>query len=158
MGPVLHDFPRLHHLPRQQHHLRQPKAPAQHIPCVPLRRWWQQYGYNKLFDCYPCQHIHSMRNDDPTGHPTGLGVNWNYEWTYEVFRVNSSLKLIGSNWTIPNPAEPGVPISFQYSYLSTGHNETWTVLSAKEERYVLIYVCSLMYGWTNVGSIVWVRH
>eukprot|EP01083_Nonionella_stella_P234775 826184_1 len=22
--------------------------------------WWQHYGYNALWDCYPCQHIHSM--------------------------------------------------------------------------------------------------
>lgn len=22
--------------------------------------WWQQYGKNALWDCYPCQHIHDM--------------------------------------------------------------------------------------------------
>jgi hypothetical protein len=34
--------------------------------------------------------------------------------------------------------------------------KTWYILKATE-RYVLLVDCSYMSGWTNVGSIVWVR-
>lgn len=36
------------------------------------------------------------------------------------------------------------------------HNETWFIIKATD-RYVLLVDCSYMSGWTNVGSIVWVR-
>jgi|TARA_B110000285_G_C14608600_1_gene373896 SUMO ligase MMS21 Smc5/6 complex component len=36
------------------------------------------------------------------------------------------------------------------------HNETWYLIKATD-RYVLLVDCSYMSGWTNVGSIVWVR-
>merc|ERR550539_526561 len=109
--------------------------------------FWQPYGYNKLFDCYPCQHIHEMKlvNDS----------TWRYIWSYEVYRVNDSLKILGDTWYIPNVGK-GVPTTFSYMYLGTAHNETWTVLDSTD-RYALIYVCSLMFSWTNVGSIIWTK-
>merc|ERR1719411_915678 len=93
--------------------------------------FWQPYGYNKLFDCYPCQHIHEMK------------------------LVNNSLKFLGDTWYIPNVGK-GIPTTFSYMYLGTAHNETWTVLDSTD-RYALIYVCSLMFSWTNVGSIIWTK-
>ena len=48
--------------------------------------WWQHYGYNALWDCYPCQHIHSMKQINVT--------NWNYTYSYEIYTVNNSLDYL----------------------------------------------------------------
>lgn len=40
--------------------------------------------------------------------------------------------------------------------MGSTHNETWYLLKATE-RYVILVDCSYMSGWTNVGSILWVR-
>jgi len=40
--------------------------------------------------------------------------------------------------------------------MGTTHNETWYILKATD-RYVALVDCSYMSGWTNVGSILWVR-
>ena len=40
--------------------------------------------------------------------------------------------------------------------MGSTHNETWYLLKATE-RYVVLVDCSYMSGWTNVGSILWVR-
>lgn len=36
------------------------------------------------------------------------------------------------------------------------HNETWYIV-ATDEHYVIVDYCSYMSGWTNVGSILWVK-
>ena len=36
------------------------------------------------------------------------------------------------------------------------HNETWYILKTNE-NFVVLVDCSYMSGWTNVGSILWVR-
>ena len=53
-------------------------------------------------------------------------TTWSYNWSYEVFRVNGTLKLLGSDWMLPNPPV-GQPIPFQYEYLGSYHNETCTL-------------------------------
>lgn len=40
--------------------------------------------------------------------------------------------------------------------MGSTHNETWYILKSTE-RYVVLVDCSYMSGWTNVGSILWVR-
>jgi hypothetical protein len=40
--------------------------------------------------------------------------------------------------------------------MGSTHNESWFILKATD-NYVLLVDCSYMSGWTNVGSIVWVR-
>lgn len=40
--------------------------------------------------------------------------------------------------------------------MGSTHNETWYILKATD-KYVVLVDCSYMSGWTNVGSILWVR-
>ena len=40
--------------------------------------------------------------------------------------------------------------------MGSTHNETWYILKTNE-NYVVLVDCSYMSGWTNVGSILWVR-
>jgi len=40
--------------------------------------------------------------------------------------------------------------------MGSTHNETWYILDATDQ-YVILVDCSYMSGWTNVGSILWVR-
>lgn len=65
--------------------------------------WWQPWGKNALWDRYPCQHIHS------NGPQPGNASMYDYTWSYDVFYVNGSLKLLGSTWPIPL-APAGEPI------------------------------------------------
>lgn len=109
--------------------------------------WWQHYGHNLLWDCYPCQHIHSME-------PNADG--WAYTYSYELFTVDDELKYFGQTWQLPNN-EPGKVANITYEYLGTLHNESWYLLQAVPDRYILLVDCSYMFTWTNVGSIVWVR-
>jgi len=110
--------------------------------------WWQQWGYNALWDCYPCQHIHSMQKKNDS--------TWAYTYSYDVFLVNGSLKYYGQTWMLPDN-EPGTPALIEYNYMGTLHNETWYILDSKPDRYVVLVDCSYMFSWTNVGSILWVR-
>ena len=60
--------------------------------------WWQQRGYNKLFDCYPCQHIHeNVLSDDAdfcaiTVAPSGpvQAPCWSYTYSYELFLLEGT--------------------------------------------------------------------
>ena len=110
--------------------------------------WWQQYGYNPLWDCYPCQHIHSMKPINST--------NWNYTYSYEIYLVNNTLDYMEQNWILPNNSL-GTIINITYEYIGTPHNESWYILTHKENRYVVLVDCSYISTWTNVGSIVWTR-
>lgn len=109
--------------------------------------WWQHWGKNELWDCYPCQHIHSMYEE---GNKT-----WAYTYSYELFLVNGSLQYFQQTWQLPDNA-PGTPAPITYTYMGTLHNETWYILDSTD-RYVVLVDCSYMFAWTNVGSIVWVR-
>ena len=40
--------------------------------------------------------------------------------------------------------------------MGSTHNETWYIL-ATDENFVVLVDCSYMSGWTNVGSILWVK-
>ena len=40
--------------------------------------------------------------------------------------------------------------------MGSTHNETWYLLDSTD-NYVILVDCSYMSGWTNVGSILWVR-
>ena len=40
--------------------------------------------------------------------------------------------------------------------MGSTHNETWYIV-ATDENYVIVDYCSYMSGWTNVGSILWVK-
>ena len=125
--------------------------------------WWQHRGHNALWDCYDCQHVHAMHlvNDSEwcaqTVGPKGpvQAPCWSYTYSYDLYVVNGSTKYYGQTWQLPN-VEKGKPIDIYYTYMGSLHNETWYLLKATD-KYVLLVDCSYMMGWTNVGSIVWVR-
>jgi len=109
--------------------------------------WWQHYGYNQFQDCYPCQHIHNMTQINDT--------NWAYDYSYDVYMVNNSLRYYEQVFILPNTIK-GNTINITYWYMGTIHNESWYILSANQ-RYVILVYCSYINTWINVGSIVWVR-
>jgi len=111
--------------------------------------WWLHYGYNALWDCYPCHHIHSMYIINDT--------TWAYTFSYEVYLVNGSLEYYEETLMLPYSDEVGVPINFTYDYLGSPHEESWYILSSSVDRYVVLGACSFISTWTNVASIVWVR-
>merc|ERR1712083_933657 len=124
---------------------------------------WQHIGKNALFDCYPCQHIHAPMNmvDDAdwcgkTVAPSGPvpAPCWNYTYSYDLYLLTGT-KYFQQTWQLPNP-EPGKPIDIYYEYMGSMHNETWYITKT-DENYVVLDYCSYMSGWTNVGSIIWVK-
>jgi hypothetical protein len=147
------------HCPYREEHV-QPDASLASIS----GEWWQERGYNQLWDCYPCQHIHSnfLVNDSKwcaqTVNPEGpvKAPCWNYTYSYDVFLVDGSTKNYGQSWQLPSDTPKGKPIDIFYTYQGTTHNETWFPVKATE-KYTLIAFCSYMMSWINVGSIVWVR-
>lgn len=126
--------------------------------------WWQQYGKNKLWDAYPCQHIHKMEevNDEEFCKQT-VGPNgpvqapcWSYTYSYDLF-TETGTRYFQQTWQLPGDVPEGEPIDIFYTYMGSTHNETWYLLDAVPDRYVILVDCSYMSGWTNVGSILWVR-
>jgi len=79
----------------------------------------------------------------------------NYQYSYDLFTETDTL-YFGQTWGLPGNIPKGEPIPITYIYQGSAHNETWYILKATE-RYLLLTDCSYMNGWTNVGSIVWVR-
>ena len=65
-------------------------------------------------------------------------------------------KYFGQTWQLPGDIEPGKPIDIFYDYMGSTHNETWYLLKT-DEHYIVLVDCSYMSGWTNVGSILWVK-
>ena len=124
--------------------------------------WWQQLGKNALWDCYPCQHIHEMKLiDDSDWCAQTVGPDgpvqapcWSYTYSYDLYTMTGS-KYFQQTWQLPN-VEPGKPIDIFYEYMGSTHNETWYIL-ATDENFVVLVDCSYMSGWTNVGSILWVK-
>jgi len=137
--------------------------------------WWQQYGKNAIYDCYPCQHIHENKLVDdeewcgkivmPDGQPVAAPC-WSYKYSYDVFVRDRNqndpdrvlLKRLNQTWQLPGPSQhkDGTPIDIYYQYLGTMHNETWYVIQSTQ-RYVALGYCSYMNGWTNVGAILWTK-
>lgn len=125
--------------------------------------WWQQYGKNKLWDAYPCQHIHEMKmvKDDAwcgqTIGPKGPVKSpcWSYTYSYDLY-TNDGTKYFQQTWQLPADTPKGAPIDIYYQYMGSTHNETWYILDSTD-NYVILLDCSYMSGWTNVGSILWVR-
>lgn len=121
-------------------------------------------GKNALWDCYPCQHIHAMKMVDDadwcakTKSPDGGPVKapcWSYDYSYDLF-TETGTEYFGQVWQLPENGEKGKPIDIYYEYMGSTHNETWYILDFTE-NYVVLVDCSYMSGWTNVGSILWVR-
>jgi len=62
--------------------------------------WWQQYGKNALWDCYPCQHIHEMKMVDDakwcaqTDGPEGpvKAPCWSYTYSYDLYLKGGKTK------------------------------------------------------------------
>lgn len=79
---------------------------------------------------------------------------FSYTYSYDLY-LEKGTKYFQQNWQLPN-VEKGKPIDIFYIYMGSTHNETWYLLKATE-RYVVLVDCSYMSGWTNVGSILWVR-
>jgi len=127
--------------------------------------WWQHRGKNALWDCYPCQHIHSMSLVDDadwcakTTSPVGGAVKapcFNYSYSYDLYQTDGTTAYFGQTWQLPADSGDGNPIDIYYNYMGSWHNETWYLLQATE-NYVLLGDCSYMMTWIDVGSIVWVR-
>jgi hypothetical protein len=126
-------------------------------------RWQQRWGYNKLWDAYPCQNIWNMSLVDNADFcsqtPTPAGPVqapcWSYDYSYEVFN-ETGLVPQHQVWQLPSDTPLGAPIDIYYTYVGSLHNETWYILEATD-RYVVLLDCSYMAGETNVGSILWVR-
>eukprot|EP00040_Diaphanoeca_grandis_P042201 m.264390 g.264390 ORF g.264390 m.264390 type:complete len:307 (-) comp55892_c0_seq1:193-1113(-) len=126
--------------------------------------WWQHRGYNALWDCYPCQHIHAMTtvNDSAwcakTVSPKGTvqAPCWGYTYSYDLYLTNGSTQYFQQTWQLPSTTPAGERIDIYYNYLGSWHNESWFIIDATD-RYVLLVDCSYMMSWVNVGSIVWVR-
>jgi hypothetical protein len=132
--------------------------------------WWQHRGKNALWDCYPCQHIHSMflvddadwcaQTNSPVGGPVAAPC-WNYTYSYDLYvqddGTNGGTKYFGQSWQLPADIPAGEAIDIYYNYMGSYHNETWYLLDSVEDRYILLVDCSYMNTWIDVGSIVWVR-
>jgi len=126
--------------------------------------WWQHYGHNALWDCYSCQHIHKMfivNNETFCAQTVTPGSGpvkspcFSYTYSYDLY-TETSTKYFQQTWQLPGNVPKGNPIDIYYTYMGSTHNETWYILKATP-RYVVLVDCSYMQGWTNVGSIVWVR-
>jgi len=126
--------------------------------------WWQHRGKNALWDCYDCQHIHSMflsnnasfcaQTVSPRG--TVQAPCWSYKYSYDLYLTTGGTKTFEQTWQLPSDTPKGDQIDIYYNYMGSWHNESWFLLQATD-NYVLLGDCSYMMAWINVGSIVWVR-
>lgn len=127
--------------------------------------WWQHRGKNALWDCYDCQHIHSMFLSDnasfcaktvaPGKGPVEAPC-WSYTYSYDLYLTTGGTKTFEQTWQLPGNVPKGEQIDIYYNYMGSWHNESWFLLQATD-NYVLLGDCSYMMSWINVGSIVWVR-
>jgi len=126
--------------------------------------FWQERGYNALWDCYPCQHIHEMKmvNDKDwcakTVGPDGpvQAPCWSYSYSYDLYIEGDKTKYFGQTWQLPGNIPKGEPIEIYYTYMGSTHNETWYIFKATD-NYVLLGDRPFIKNRVNVGSIVWVR-
>jgi len=126
--------------------------------------WWQQRGKNALWDCYDCQHIHSMFSTNnasfcaETTSPAGTvqAPCWSYTYSYDLYLTTGGTKTFEQTWQLPSTTPKGEQIDIYYNYMGSWHNESWFILQATD-NYVLLGDCSYMMDWIDVGSIVWVR-
>lgn len=126
--------------------------------------WWQHRGKNALWDCYDCQHIHSMFLSNnasfcaETVSPRGTvqAPCWSYTYSYDLYLETGGTKTFEQTWQLPSDTPKGGQIDIYYNYMGSWHNESWFILQATD-NYVLLGDCSYMMDWIDVGSIVWVR-
>jgi hypothetical protein len=127
--------------------------------------FWQHRGKNPLWDCYSCQHIHSMFLSNDTqfcaktvmpGKGPVQAPCWAYTYSYDLYLDQGGTKTFQQTWQLPGDVPKGEPIGIYYDYMKTWHNETWYIFQ-QTENYVLLGDCSYMMNWVNYGSIVWVR-
>jgi len=127
--------------------------------------WWQKRGKNALWDCYDCQHIHSMflSNNASFCHQTSSPVGgtvqapcWSYTYSYDLYLEKGGTKTFEQTWQLPATTPKGEQVDIYYQYMGSWHNESWFILKATD-NYVLLGDCSYMLSWIDVGSIVWVR-
>lgn len=126
--------------------------------------WWQHRGKNALWDCYDCQHIHSMflsnnasfcqQTVSPRG--TVQAPCWSYTYSYDLYLKTGGTKTFEQTWQLPATTPKGEQIDIYYQYMGSWHNESWFIFKATD-NYVLLGDCSYMMSWIDVGSIVWVR-
>lgn len=65
-----------------------------------LGEWWQHWGHNPLWDCYPCQHIHEMKLIDDkefcaqTVGPDGPVQSpcYSYTYSYDLYLKDNKTK------------------------------------------------------------------
>lgn len=148
------------HCPYKESHI-QPDASLASLS----GEWWQHRGKNALWDCYPCQHIHSMfQSDDsdfcaqtifPDSGPVQAPC-WSYSYSYDLYHTDGTTAYYGQTWQLPSDGEQGKQIDIYYNYMGSWHNESWFIFEATD-NYVLLGDCSYMMNWIDVGSIVWVR-
>jgi len=127
--------------------------------------FWQHRGKNALWDCYDCQHIHSMFLNNDTdfcsktvmpGKGPVQAPCWSYTYSYDLYLKQGGTKTFQQTWQLPSDTPKGEPIDIYYNYMGSWHNETWYIFEATD-NYVLLGDCSYMMSWIDVGSIVWVR-
>lgn len=93
-------------------------------------------------------------NKTQTPHGPVKAPCWSYEYSYDLY-LEKGTKYFDQTWQLPNIAK-GKPIDIFYEYQGSTHNETWYIIQATE-NWVALVDCSYMSGWTNVGSILWVK-
>jgi hypothetical protein len=95
------------------------------------------------------------QTESPVGGPVQAPC-WNYTYSYDLY-VEDGTQYFGQSWQLPADTPAGEQIDIYYEYMGSYHNETWFLLDAVEDKYVLLVDCSYMNTWIDVGSIVWVR-
>jgi len=130
--------------------------------------FWQHRGKNALWDCYDCQHIHSMFESNDTEFcaqtifpETGpvKAPCWSYTYSYDLYlvdKVGGGTRTFQQTWQLPGDVPDGNPIDIYYIYMGSWHNETWYILE-ESDNYTILGDCSYMMDWIDVGSILWVR-
>jgi len=127
--------------------------------------FWQQYGYNAIWDCYPCHHMNNTLVDDkafckksvkPDGTPVKTPC-FSYNYSYEVFLATGVIHEERTR-QLPGPKQhkQGTPIDIYYEYLGVTQKQTWYIHKTGK-RYVALSYCSYNSGWVNIGGIVWVK-
>jgi len=155
------DFPPIPgHCPYKPEHIKKGSSLAS-----AQGEWWQQRGKNALWDCYDCQHVHSMYMSNDTDFcaktifPEKGPVKapcWAYTYSYDLYLTSGGTKTFQQTWQLPGDIPDGERIDIYYNYMGSWHNESWFILEATD-NYWILGDCSYMMDWIDVGSILWVR-
>ncbi len=108
-------------------------------------KWWVQRGYQKLYDCYPCQNFDFKLN----------GTAWLFTPLYEVYLVNNSRYLVTDQQFVMPDTAPGEKISFTYRAQGLDQSETWWPLDkAADGSWIIMYYCGTTAQWNSEGALV----